>query len=108
LKTIPFVTERRLYWAFVALTPILFSLIYMGKRRSQNLPFVPNSLKEGPWWKLIASTVAFMVWALAIPPLIDSPGGKVAAAFGALFVSTMLGLIGAVVEPPTTPPPPQQ
>jgi hypothetical protein len=91
------------YWAFVVLTPILFLLIYVGKRRSQKLSFLPESKKEWPWWKLFASTLAFMVWALAVPPLLESSDvGKVAAAFGALLVSTMLSLIGAVVEPPET------
>jgi hypothetical protein len=95
----PWLTAYCLYWGFVAFTPILFLLIYFGKRRSQKLPILPAALAQWPWWKLIASTVAFMVWALAIPPLVTTDGGKVAAAFGALLVSTLLSLIGAVVEP---------
>jgi hypothetical protein len=89
------------YWSFVVLTPILFLLVYVGKRRSQKLSFLPNEISQWPWWKLFASTVAFMVWALAVPPLLESSDvGKVAAAFGALIVSTMLSLFGAVFEPP--------
>jgi hypothetical protein len=105
-KAAPTLEPMYLYWGFVALTPILFLLIYLGKRRSQNLPLLPDTIADWPWWKLIASTIAFMVWALAVPPLVDSDLGKVAVAFGALLVSTLLSLIGAVVEPAPTPPAP--
>jgi hypothetical protein len=97
----PSLTPFWLYWGFVVLTPIIFVLIYLGKRRAQKLPLLPAApwWKNWPWWKLIACTVAFMVWALPIPPLVSTDGGKVVAAFGALLVSTILSLIGAVVEP---------
>ena len=61
---------------------------------------MPEDMKSWPWWKLIASTIAFSVWALAVPPLIQGDAGKVVAGFGALLVSTLLGLIGNIVEPP--------
>lgn len=96
---LPWLTAARLYWAFVIFTPILFLLIYVGKRRTQNLPFLPESIAQWPWWKMIAATIAFLFWALAIPPFIETPAGKIVAAFGALFVSTMLTVIGAIVEP---------
>jgi hypothetical protein len=97
--TFPSLTPNRLYWGFVVLTPILFLLIYIGKRRSQKLSALPQSLKIWPWWKLAASTTAFLVWALAVPPLVTTDAGKIVAAFGALLVSTILSLLGAVVEP---------
>jgi hypothetical protein len=105
-KAPPTLDPMYLYWGFVALTPILFLLIYLGKRHSQNLPLLPDAITDWPWWKLIASTIAFMVWALAVPPLVDSDLGKIIVAFGALLVSTLLSLIGAVVEPPPNPPVP--
>jgi len=105
-KTSPILGPMYLYWGFVALTPILFLLIYLGKRRSQNLPLLPDTIEGWPWWKLIASTIAFMVWALAVPPLVSGDLGKIVVAFGALLVSTLLSLIGAVVEPAPTPPAP--
>jgi hypothetical protein len=104
-KAAPTLEPMYLYWGFVALTPILFLLIYLGKRRSQNLPLLPDTIGDWPWWKLIASTIAFMVWALAVPPLVDSDLGKITVAFGALLVSTLLSLIGAVVEPEPAPAP---
>jgi hypothetical protein len=98
--TFPSLTPYSLYWGFVVLTPILFLLIYIGKRRSQKLAALPQNIWQWPWWKLIASTIAFMVWALAVPPLVTMDAGKIVAAFGALLVSTLLSVLGAVVEPP--------
>jgi hypothetical protein len=102
-ETFAWLTARRLYVAFVVLTPILFLLIYMGKRRSQGLSVLPRGLGEWPWWKLIASTIAFAVWALAIPPVVNSDPGKVVAGFGALLISTFLSLVGGVVDPAVAP-----
>jgi hypothetical protein len=104
-KPAPTLGPMYLYWGFVVLTPILFLLIYLGKRRSQNLPLLPDTIGGWPWWKLIASTIAFMVWALAVPPLVDGDLGKITVAFGALLVSTLLSLIGSVVEPDPVPAP---
>lgn len=98
--TFPALTPRMLYWIFVGLTPALFVLIYIGKRRSQNLRYMPQSFAQWPWWKLIASTIAFMFWALAVPPLVATDAGKVVAAFGAVLISTLLGVVGAAIEPP--------
>jgi hypothetical protein len=104
-KAAPTLDPMCLYWGFVVLTPILFVLIYLGKRRSQNLPLLPDTIAGWPWWKLIASTIAFMVWALAVPPLVTGDLGKITVAFGALLVSTLLSLIGGVVEPEPAPNP---
>ncbi|MCC8936845.1 hypothetical protein H8A99_10195 [Bradyrhizobium sp. Arg68] len=95
----PSVTASGLYLSFIILTPVLFMLIYIGKRRSQKLSFMPDDVTGWPWWKLFASTIAFSVWALAVPPLVTGDAGKVVAGFGAVLVSTLLGLIGNVVEP---------
>jgi hypothetical protein len=94
------VTEVRLYWFFVALTPALLLLVLAGKRRSEGFSALP-SLRDWPWWKLVASTVAFLVWALAIPatPYLATSQGKVVAAFGALLVSTFLTLLEPIFEP---------
>jgi len=97
--TFPSLTPSRLYWGFVVFTPILFLLIYIGKRRGQNLRFLPKPVSKWPWWKLFAATVAFIFWALAIPPLVETNAGKVVAAFGALLVSTILTVLGGVFEP---------
>src|SRR5260221_6116401 len=93
------ITEKELYWSFAMLTPVLFLLIYAGKRKGAKLPAFP-AVKELPWWKVIACVIAFLVWALAIPstPYLTTEGGKVVAGFGALLVSTFLTLIEPIVE----------
>jgi hypothetical protein len=98
--TFALVTEVRLYWFFVGLTPVLLLLVLAGKRRSEGFSVFPP-WKEWPWWKLIASTIAFLVWALAIPgtPYLLGAQGKVVAAFGALLVSTFLTLLEPIFEP---------
>lgn len=102
LKTALGVTEAGVYWFFGATTPILFLLIFAGKRRAAGLPPFP-SLKLLPWWKLTASGIAFFVWALAVPttPYLGGEAGKVVAAFAALFVSTVLTLLEPIVERPS-------
>jgi hypothetical protein len=102
--TFPILTPTVLYWGFVVLTPVLFILIYLGKRQSMRGVKLLPEFKHWPWWKLVAATIAFMVWALAVPPLVTSDAGKIVAAFGAILVSTVLTLIGAVVEPPEVAP----
>jgi hypothetical protein len=82
------------YWAFVFLTPLLFLIIFGGRRRSDGLPAFPP-LIAWPWFTLVASTIAFGVWSLAIPgtPYLKGEVGGVLAAFLALFVSTFLTLL---------------
>lgn len=89
------------YWSFVILTPLLFLIIFVGKRRTAGLPALPV-VPKWPWWKLIASTVAFGVWALAVPgsPYLQGEVGGVLAGFFALFVSTFLTLLEPIFEKP--------
>lgn len=110
LKSIfDFVTEERIYWLFAILTPILFLLIYAGKRRNNGLSPFPR-LKNLPWWKLISSTIAFLGWALAIPnaPYLhgssNTPNiaGGAIAAFIAILISTILSICEPIFEPRTT------
>jgi hypothetical protein len=91
------------FWLFVALTPLLFLLIYIGKRRSAGLKALPD-VKDFPWWKLIASIIAFSVWALAVPggPYLSGTMAGALAAFLALFVSTFLSVLEPVFERPAS------
>jgi len=99
-ETFAWITEARVYWLFVCLTPILFLIIFCGKRREANLSLVPPMIARWPWWKLVASTVAFAVWALAIPttPYLQGAAGGAVAAFGAVLVSTFLTLLQPIFE----------
>lgn len=102
------ITPVVLYWCFAGVTPALFLLIFMGKRRGSGLSVLPKSPCQWPWWKLSACTIAFLVWALAVPgaPYISGPQGKVAVGFGAVFVSTILTLVEAILEPKGSSPSP--
>jgi hypothetical protein len=94
------VTEWRLYAFFLAATPVIFLLVYAGDRRSAGLSALP-ALREWPWWKLFASSVAFAVWGIAVPGHpwnTDAKRGVVAGVL-AVVVSTALTLVGRIVEP---------
>jgi len=95
-------TEGSLYWIFVVLTPVLLLLLYMGKRRTVNLSAWPP-LNEFPWWNTIAATIAFAIWATAIPGngLFESDTGGVLAGLLALFVSTVLNILSAIFQKST-------
>jgi hypothetical protein len=99
--TMSFFTPLFSYWFFAGLTPVLFLLIFAGKRRAQDLPPFPP-LAQWPWWKLAASFVAFLSWGLAIPNhpyAVGSPLRGAAFAFAAVFVSTFLSILEGVIEP---------
>lgn len=87
-----------LFWGFVCLTPLMFALLFYNKLAvaNQKLP----SLKEFPWWKTIASTIAFAVWALAVPngPYLQTAGASALAGLAALFVSTVLTLLDPIFD----------
>lgn len=98
-----FMSAEFLYWGFAVLTPIFILLALAIKRREANMPpFAP--LSQFPWWKMFASTVAFLAWALAIPnnPYISGDAGGTVAAFLALFISTILNRLEKVFQPPVT------
>ena len=89
------------YWLFVLATPAFMLLLYLRQlavaQQNWKIP-----VTQWPWWRIIASTLAFAVWALAVPgnPLVakDSATGGVVAALAALFVSTLLNLFTPFFE----------
>lgn len=105
-QALGFATVEVIYWFFAVLTPILFILIYLGKRRAANLPVIPKRL-EWPIWGVVSATIAFMAWALAVPsgPYLQNDAGGVVAGLLAVFVSLLLELIGRVVTPRAQPAP---
>lgn len=90
----PWLTEYHIYWFFGVFTPLLFVLIFLGKRRASQLPTIPAP-REWPWWKIFAATVAFLVWALAVPgnPYVRGDTGGAVAGFLAIFISTVLSVL---------------
>lgn len=93
------ITEHSIYWFFGVFTPVLFALIYLGKRRAANLPTFPP-LSEWPWWKMFAATVAFLVWALAVPgnPYVKGDTSGAVAGFFAIFISTVLSVLEPIFD----------
>lgn len=83
-----------IYWSFAVLTPVIFLLVYMNQRLSKKLRLMPK-LAKWPWWRMIAATVAYLVWALAVPnnPYITTDAGAILAGVGAVFVSSFLSLL---------------
>jgi hypothetical protein len=86
-----------LYWLCAALTPVIFVLLLIRKRATDGLPLRPD---KWPIWKIFAATIAFLVWALAVPnsPYLNFSGGPVIAGFGALFVSLFLSLLDPIFD----------
>ena len=96
------ITSVRMYWAFVVLTPMLFILMYYNQLVVADQPF-PKFL-QWPWWRIFASTIAFSVWALAVPnDFFTTKSAAVLSGIGAAFVSTLLSLLGPIVERPPKP-----
>jgi hypothetical protein len=108
LKTsFTFISSGLIYWLFAVMTPVVLLLIYASKRASEGLTVLPP-VKELPYWKMAAATVAFLVWALAVPgnPYIIGEGGGVVAGFGAVFISTVMSLLEPIFERPVSNPAP--
>jgi hypothetical protein len=83
------------YWLFAALTPALVWLLTLieYRRNPGPEPFKP------PLWRMAAATIAFLVWALAVPGMVEGEAKQVLVAVGALLVSSVLELIGRLFEP---------
>ncbi len=101
-SAIPSFDGRITYWAFAVLTPVILILVYAGKRASSGLPVLPP-VAQWPWWRMVAATIAFLVWGLAVPgnPYVVGDAGAVAAGFGAIVISTLLSLLEPIFERPT-------
>jgi hypothetical protein len=92
------------YWFFVGFTPVLMLILYLRQLAMAGKVW-KISIAQWPWWSIIASTVAFSIWALAVPsnPLnfLDPSVTGVLAGLAALFVSTLLNLLAPFFEKTT-------
>lgn len=89
------ITPISIYAAGAILTPLILFLIAYGKARAGGGAFSAVTLV----WPASAAVIAYLVWALAIPGLIDNPAIMVVAGFGAVLVSTFLALFEPVFGP---------
>ncbi|HYN06965.1 MAG TPA: hypothetical protein VES67_06220 [Vicinamibacterales bacterium] len=98
-STFQIIDAAKILWFFVGLTPALLLLIYLSKVAATG-DALPGPGKW-PWWKMCAATIAFFVWALAVP---GNPYLKDAAAaisgVGAMLVSTLLSIVTPIFERP--------
>lgn len=97
--TFAFVDALTILWFFVGLTPLLLLLIYISKVAATGDKLPGPAL--WPWWKMFAATVAFFVWAIAVPgnPYLKDMTAAVAG-FGAMLVSTLLNVLTPIFERP--------
>jgi hypothetical protein len=91
------------YWFFVGLTPLLLITLFLRQLAVEGSQWRVK-IEQLPWWQVIASTIAFMTWALAVPgnPIIspnDSTQGAVAA-LAATFVSIFLNIFEPFFKKP--------
>ena len=94
------VSSKGIYWFFVlVLSPGLFAMIMAAKRATAGMDAWPGA-KDWPYWKMAASAIAFLIWALAVPgsPYLNSEPGKIVAAFLALLTSTILSIADPFME----------
>ena len=86
-----------IYWTFALLTPALLLILLSNALATQ-----PATAKPLHWWPFVASLLAFLVWGLSVPGMIDSDALQAVCAFGALFLSTLLSLVEPIIPPRAT------
>ncbi len=96
-------TNVRLYVLFAVLTPIFLLLVYMGKRKTAGLPAWPP-FNELPLWKMVAATLAFLAWALAVPGngLLEGEVGGPLAGVVAVLASVIISVLDPIFRRDTT------
>jgi hypothetical protein len=81
------------FWLFLIATPLVIWIVYATKVKTEK-GHVPIKPAEWPVWEIVAGTIAYVAWALALPnspiswPYPGIPGLIV------LLTSTALGLLG--------------
>ena len=95
--------EKIAFWAFLVATPIVTWLVYGIKVMATGKP-APLAFKTWPVWEMVAGTIAFFAWALAMPnaPFSESYS-QALAGVGVLIASTVLGLVAPYFQRPLKP-----
>lgn len=89
----PGITKWHIYGLGAILTPVILWLsAFNAFRRSGSTEQFPL-----PWWRMTAATVAFLVWSLSVPPMLDDWQRPVAG-LGALLISTFLTLFDPIFD----------
>jgi hypothetical protein len=83
------------FWAFLAGTPLVVWLVYGAKIKALQKP-LPVAFSAWPVWEMLAATLAYVAWAMALP---NTPFAAYAwyssalAGVTVLVASTVLGLL---------------
>src|SRR6478672_4369118 len=88
------------FWAFLACTPLTVWLLYAVKVVSGGKQ-LPASPPQWPVWEMIAGTIAYAVWAFAMPNNPFAGTGWYSSAIAGvvvLVVSTLIGLVSPLFQ----------
>jgi hypothetical protein len=96
------ISATALYWFFSGLTPVILIIVYQGLRRANGEKTA--TLAQLPWWRMTASTIAFLAWGPSVPnvPLPfygDAQGAPLISGILAILVSVVLNLFEPWFEP---------
>lgn len=89
-----------IFWIFLAFTPLATWTIYAVKYKGKS-NVLPIGMKKWPWWNIFSASLAFSVWAYALPGSPFTvfkwyrPGLGTA---GLLFVSFLLGMVAPLFQ----------
>lgn len=89
------------FWVFLGFTPVATWVVYAVKLKGRNA-LKGLKFKQWPWWELFSASLAFTVWAYALPGSAFSslswykPGLGTA---GLLFISFLLGMLAPLFQP---------
>jgi len=90
------------FWSFLIATPLVVWLVYAAKIRALQKP-LPFQFRAWPLWEMVAATVAYLAWALALPntPFVEYPWySSGLAGVSVLAATTVLGLLGPFFQRP--------
>jgi hypothetical protein len=93
----PAVTKWHVYGLCAAFTPLILWLSALNTFRKSGA----TGSFPWPWWRMVAATVAFLVWSLSVPPMLEEAQRPIAG-LGALLVSTFLTLFDPLFDKPAS------
>jgi hypothetical protein len=90
------------FWSFLAFTPIVVWMVYAAKVKVAR-GALPIAFRAWPVWEMLAATIAYVVWAFALPqtPFVQYLWYSSAlAGIAVLVTSTVLGLLAPLFQRP--------
>lgn len=92
------------FWGFLVVTPVVVWLVYGAKVMAAGKP-LPLAFGAWPVWEMFAATIAYCVWAFALPntpfaQYSDSWYSAALSGVAVLVASTILGLLAPFFQRP--------